>query len=252
MRELTGLNKLAVWGSQIGTGNPNDKTVAFLTELDFEVVHSAAIPSDVMDFSSYFAQAEAEGAEIIIPLIWTIGNGIPLVKEYNARQSPTVLWGLPYSIDPIVWEYTGGACNYVTGGSVAAVVGYPLTSKVIPTRKAYLERWGEPLNGAYIAFAYDVVRYILPDAIERAGTIETDAVIEALEKTVLAETSLYKDFAFESSHDILVTRDEDYMGSISFQWQNGELVPLYPEKFRLEASASYMFPDWSGPWNDLD
>jgi branched-chain amino acid transport system substrate-binding protein len=251
MREYTGFNKVAVWGSEIGMGNPTDDTVAVLNELGFEVVHTAAIPSDVIDFSSYFAQAEAQGAEVIIPLIWAISGGIPLVKEYNVRQSPTVIWGLPYVASQYGWEYSGGLCNYVTSSSAAVVAGYPLTSKVIPTREAYFERWGEPLGGAYIAFAYDVVRFILPDAIERAGTIETDAVIAALEKTEIEETSLYQDFAFDSSHDVLVRGYEDHIGSIHFQWQDGELVPIYPQKFMEEAEATYIFPDWSGPWDDI-
>ena len=251
MREQTGFNKVAVWGSDIGKGNPTDETVAVLNDLGFEVVHTASIPSDAIDFSSYFAQAESKGAEIIMPQIWAITGGIPLVKEYNGRQSPTVIWGLPYVASPFGWEYSGGACNYVTSSNAAVVNGYPLTSKVIPTREAYFERWGEPLDGAYIAFAYDVVRFILPDVIERAGTIETDAVIAMLETIELEETSLYKDFAFTASHDLLVRGNENPLGTINFQWQNGELIPVYPLEVMEKAGASYIFPDWPGPWDNI-
>ena len=95
------------------------------------------------------------------------------------------------------------------------------------------------------------------DAIERAGTIETEAVIEALEKTDI-ETSLARRFVFTSSHDIFVTEvepgrpSEDYFFHAFFQWQDGTLVPVYPPQIMEEAGASYMFPDWPGPWDDLD
>jgi len=100
---------------------------------------------------------------------------------------------------------------------------------------------------------YDVVRYVLPDAIERAGTIETDAVIEALEATSI-ETSLARNFKFTTDHDIMVGENpndpsNDYYIAIYFQWQDGDLVPVYPKKIMEEAGATYIFPDWDGPWN---
>jgi hypothetical protein len=37
-----------------------------------------------------------------------------------------------------------------------------------------------------------------------------------------------------------------------FQWQNGELVPVYPKSIMEEAGVTYTFPDWPGPWENLD
>ena len=53
--------------------------------------------------------------------------------------------------------------------------------------EAYVERWceGSQPYGAW----YDAVRCILPDAIRRAGTTETETMIGALEATYV-ETSL--------------------------------------------------------------
>ena len=246
MQECTGLNKVAIWksGSE-GESVTFDDDIASYGELGMEVVHTASIPFETMDFTSYFVHAESKGAEIIIPKIWSIQGGVPLVKEYATRESPTVIWNLPYVLAPDAWEWSGGACNYVTGSVDSVVAGYPLTSHVIPTREAYLERWGEPLWAAFIAFAYDVVRFVLPDAIERAGTIETDAVIAALEETNLEETSLYRDVTFTSSHDIL----DIEMGATYFQWQNGELAIVYPKEVMIADNVTFMFPDWPGPWD---
>jgi hypothetical protein len=37
-----------------------------------------------------------------------------------------------------------------------------------------------------------------------------------------------------------------------FQWQNGMLVPVYPMELMEEAGATYIYPDWPGPWNNID
>jgi branched-chain amino acid transport system substrate-binding protein len=174
------------------------------------------------------------------------------VKEYSSRQSPMILFGNIQSVSESEdWELTEGACEYITINMYPPKGNYPLTSKTIPFRDAYLSRWNttEVGSGAF----YDAVRYILPDAIERAGTIETDAVIEALEATSI-ETSLARNFKFTSDHDILVGEnpddpDNDHYIAIYFQWQDGNLIPVYPKKIMEEARATFMFPDWPGPWD---
>ena len=123
-----------------------------------------------------------------------------------------------------------------------------------PFLNAYSERWGD-IPTFVGTIAYDTLRFILYDAILRAGTIETEMVIETLEDTSI-ETSLAENFVFTSSHDVMGGEninnpDEDYMVVMLFQWQNGEQVPMYPKSVKEEAGISYTFPDWPGPWDDL-
>jgi branched-chain amino acid transport system substrate-binding protein len=227
-----------------------------LDEYGFDVVLSESIPTTVMDFSSYFAKAEEAGAQILYPLIYGDVE-LLFVREYCDRQSPMVIWGsLAIASNSDFWELTGGKCEHITVVGYPVVAGYPLTAKTIPTREAYIERWGEAISSGAAA-AYDTVRFILPNAIERAGTIETDAAIEALEETEV-ETSLARRFVFTSSHDIMVDEagpnrpTEDYFLVALFQWQDGELIPVYPIEIMKEAGASYTFPEWPGPWDNLD
>ncbi|MEJ2242902.1 MAG: hypothetical protein P8Y18_12315, partial [Candidatus Bathyarchaeota archaeon] len=95
---------------------------------------------------------------------------------------------------------------------------------------------------------------ILPDAIRRAGTSETNAVIAALE-TVDVETSLARHFIFTSSHDIMNSKagehPEGYFFVGMFQWQDGVQVPVLPKEIMEEAGATYIVPDWPGPWDDI-
>jgi branched-chain amino acid transport system substrate-binding protein len=133
--------------------------------------------------------------------------------------------------------------------------GYPFTSRTLQTRDSYMNRWGEAISiGA--AATYDAIRFILADAIERAGTIETDAVIKALEETSV-ETSNARDFVFTESHALMMGTvahdpDAEYSIIMIFQWQDGQQVPVYPKKIMEEANATLTFPDWPGPWDNLD
>jgi branched-chain amino acid transport system substrate-binding protein len=155
--------------------------------------------------------------------------------------------------DSNYWELTEGKCDTVSFAGLPAVAGYPLTNKTVPAREAYIQRWGEVPNAGAIA-SYDTLRFILSDAIKRAGTTETDAVIRALEKTDV-ETTSARHFVFSSSHDVMVglespnTPSENYFVMCYFQWQNGTQVPMYPEAIMKEAGATYKFPSWAGPWD---
>jgi len=198
-----------------------------------------------MDFSSYLAAAEAADAEILLTTIMT-QEGIPLIKEWNDRQSPMIVCGRNYigSSQLQSWEWTEGKCENVIP---APSYGYPVTSKTLETEEAYFERWGTEISPPAL-FNYDTLRFILYEAIKRAGTTETEAVIAALEETSV-ETSFFKTFTFTPNHDSMWSPDDD---AIVFQWQaNGERVPIYPPEVVQDAGATYTFPDWPGPWDDI-
>ena len=256
-RELMGFNKVGYLADDHPYAGPITEGLDnSLPDLGFDLVYKGKFPPfDTFDFSSYLAAAEAAEVEILVPLI-AYGSGIAFVKEYYDRQSPMVIFGghLTAATQAESWEQTGGKCKYITSLMLPVTAGYPLTSKTLPFRESYVARWGKvPLNMG--ASAYDIVRFLLPDAIERAGTLNADDVIEALEKTHI-ETSLTRSFVFTSNHDVMykegMLSDPDEAGFISalFQWQDNQtLVPIYPRQLMEDAGATYIYPDWSGPWD---
>jgi branched-chain amino acid transport system substrate-binding protein len=223
-----------------------------LSAYGFKVVYNTPYTFGTTDFTSHFAAIEASGAEILVPYIVAQGD-VAFVKEWFDRQSPFVVWGvLGLVAGPKGWEITEGKCDTVSFAASPAVAGYPLTNKTLHTREGYFQKWGEAAGGTAIP-AYDIVRFILPDAIERAGTTETEAVIKALETTDI-ETSMARHFIFTSSHDVLVgsgapgSQFEDYLVMGIFQWQNETQVPMSPKALLNEAGATYKYPPWNGPW----
>jgi branched-chain amino acid transport system substrate-binding protein len=258
LRNYTGFNKIGYLYHDFGSSGWNlyvSLLVDSLVENGFEVVFDAMVPLNVIDFTSYLAAAEAAGVEILTTFI--VGSvSIPLVREWCDRQSPFVLWGVLSDVGATdVWDMMEGKCNSVSAVGYPVTSGYPLTTKTIPTREAYIERWGEsPIS--FAAIAYDVVRFILPDAMRRADTAEPEALVETLEKTNV-ETSSTRRFVFTSSHDTMVGEnpndpEADYMLVCYFQWQDGVQVLVYPQELMEATGVTYTFPDWPGPWDNLD
>ncbi len=255
LRNYTGFTKVAFLVENFPfAGQFAEGVKQRLLDYGFDVVYYQTFPPMTTDFTSYFADIEASGAQILSPFAWT-QSCFSLVKEYSERQSPFVLWGpIGLALESNFWELTDGRCDGVSFVGLPIVSGYPFTNKTVPTREAYIQRWGDIPDTAATA-TYDAVRFILSAAIKAAGTTETEAVIKALEKTDI-ETSMARRFVFTSSHDVMIglagpnIPSEDYMLVCLFQWQNGTQMPVYPKQLMDEAGAAYKYPSWTGPWSN--
>ncbi len=247
LREYTGFNKIAYLILDLTVFDDDVKLIESLQELHgFEVVYGNRFPPGTIDFSSYFAAIEAAGAEILVPFVYGDMSFI-FIKEWYDRQSPLVIWGSDFTAaSPTYFESTEGKCAHETFGRPALSAEYPCSNKTSPFLEDYMERWGE-LPDYLAAAAYDIIRFILPDALERAGTLETESVIKALEEVDI-ETPTTPRFVFTSSHDVMYGKG--YNEQYFFQWKpDGTRVPVYPRELKEEAGATYTYPPWEGPWD---
>ena len=132
--------------------------------LQVEICNAKHKHSHYLLLSNLIAAVETSEAQILYTWI-TSNDGLILVKEWYDRQSPFVIWGVNAHVGkPDAWDATAGKCECITNTGIATYIGYPFTNETIPFRESYLERWGEfPDNSA--TYAYDTLRFILPDAI---------------------------------------------------------------------------------------
>jgi branched-chain amino acid transport system substrate-binding protein len=256
LKNITGFTKVGYL--MYDSATVRGQTVSYfeneLPKLGFQITYRALFSPTTMDFSSYFAQAEAAKTEMLFVIQTTVAKSAAVVNEWCNRQSPMLLCGdIGGAVDWDFWNLTSGNTEYVLTKNTGLTMNYPVTSKTAAVKDAYLARYGVPmLNMA--AAGYDVVKFFLADAITRAGTTDTDAVIKALE-TINIDTVLTNDFKFTSNHDIyvdvagMINLAKTTMLYIVIQWQNGVQVPILPDSLRAAAGATIKYPPWKGPWS---
>jgi len=83
--------------------------------------------------------------------------------------------------------------------------------------------------------------YTLKEAIEKAGTINTDAVITALENVNLM--GVYGRISFDKKSHQVIASDDPKLGAVTgiIQWQKGKRVQIFPPKV---AEAKILLPPW--------
>ena len=249
------------------------------TDFSAEIVYkNYPLPTDT-DFSVQLQAIEDSGAHLIVH-VFSAKAGQIFITQWGERKTPA----LPIGVDVLGqendhWAITEGKCEYEVIASTPPRVN--VTAKTVPFWDNYVARWGH--DPIYTSFgAYDAV-YTLAEAIERAGTIDSDDVVTELEKT--DRTSTNGRFKFTNYHDVFVEPTKDPLGiganylkpnepphyytveelrampveeiyyvtwlsseyavPLLVQWINGERVIVFP--FDQPYTKEIVFPPWMLP-----
>jgi len=199
-------------------------------------------PTGTTDFSMGLIKAKKEKAQVI--LIWMdMPETSILLKQWYDMKIPALPFGsiIAAAEQPGFWKATEGKGEYclanVVNAGNAPCNATPWTMKFV---KAYKKRWNIEPEGYGTSTSY-MGPYVLKDAIERAGTLEPHAIIEALEKTDMM--GVYGRIKFDpKSHQVIpsVDPEEGAVGTI-FQWQAGKRVVVFPKKI---AMGEIQLPPW--------
>jgi len=136
---------------------------------------------------------------------------------------------LPPVSGPTAWKTFEGKIE----GSIIIIceIGHLPVSKMPKTiefNEAYKKRWGAELDGQHgPAPTYDAV-YILADAIERAGTVEPDAIVAALQKTDWMGVNGRIKFGKSQQAIFGFDPKETILGGM-IQWRQGKRMVVFPE-----------------------
>ena len=199
-------------------------------------------PTGASDFSMGLLKAKKTKSEIIN--IWMdMPESAILLKQWYDMKLPALPFGstLAAAEQPGFWKATEGKgeytlCNVVNAGN-APSEATPWTMKFY---NAYAKRWNVEPEGLGSSSSYMAV-YVLRDAIERAGTLDSDKVVSELEKTDIM--GVYGRLRFDpKSHQVIPSLDpkEGAVGSI-LQWQAGKRVVVFPKSI---ATGEIKLPPW--------
>lgn len=212
-----------------------------LTDKGWEVADMKIYPTGTTDFSVGLRDAAQKKADILF--LWMdMPESSILLKQWSTMKLKALPVGFVNAAEqPGFWKATGGEGEYlivnlVNGGNAPAKIT-PWTMKFA---KAYEKRWGLEPEGYGTSSSYMAV-YTLKEAIEKAGTIDSDAVITALENVNLM--GVYGKISFDrKSHQVIPSLDpaEGAVTSI-VQWQKGKRVQVFPPK---TAEGKTLLPPW--------
>jgi len=238
-----GLNNLFIMVQDVAHARAAGKILGDIAlKKGWTVSGTEIFPTGTGDFSMGLIKAQKAGAQVL-SLWMDMPESSILLKQWYDMQLPALPFGstLAAAEQPGFWKATEGKgayclANVVNAGN-APSNATPWTMKFYD---AYTEKWGIEPEGLGSSSSYMAI-YTLKDAIERAGTLESDAVITALEQTDLM--GVYGRLRFDpKSHQVIPSYDpqEGAVGSI-FQWQDGKRVVVFPESI---AMGKIILPPW--------
>lgn len=224
-----------LWAEAIGKGMKG-----WFEKQGWEVMGFDKYPTGASDFSTTLIKAQNSGAQVMMPIFDMASSG-NLVVQWNDMRVPVLPVGF---ISPLM----GSNAAKTFGDTVDGVINVVFQAGNIPLAKwepaarfyeAYAKRWGKELQAGHMpSEAYDSV-YILAKAIERAGCLDPDKLIKAIEETDYSGAigrTRFKD------HEIIFGEDPNETALLTvYQWKNKKRVPVFPESI---AEESIEKPAW--------
>jgi branched-chain amino acid transport system substrate-binding protein len=195
------------------------------------------------DFSPGLTKAK-EGKAQVIAMVWDVplGAGI-FCKQWAAMKVPSLIIGfVPPMAAPGAWKTLGKDIEYSI--QVEFPVGASLALKKLPKTGEFLDKFHKkygklPEAAAVNSSAYDAV-FILAEAIEKAGSLDPDKLVSALEATDYRGVG--GRLRFNENHITVFNENPEETGiCVVFQWQKGERVPVYPP---FLAEGKILLPPW--------
>ncbi|WP_244064955.1 ABC transporter substrate-binding protein [Bradyrhizobium sp. Ce-3] len=209
-----------------------------LPKIGLKVVDHIRFSPDTTDFTPIFNKVEAAKPDVIITGISHVG--VQPTVQWKNQQVPIPMFGISSQATN---ETFGKDTNDAAEGVLYQGVSGPnvaVTPKSVPFAEDFKKRYGNyPSYAGYTA--YDEVYYIA-DAVKRAGSVEADKMVDALEKTdwegTIGRVQFYgKDDPFTHS----IKYGKGLITGLMLQWQGGKQVAVWPKEV---AKSDLRFPSF--------
>jgi branched-chain amino acid transport system substrate-binding protein len=211
---------------------------ACLPKAGLKVVEHVRFSPDTTDFTPIFNNIEAKKPDVIVTGISHVG--VQPTVQWKNQQVPIAMFGISaQALSPTFWQDTNGAAEGVPSLAVATA-DVAVTPKTKPFAAAFKAKFGsEPAYTGYTA--YDDV-YMIAQAIQRAGSTDSDKMVAEMEKTNFEGTIGRIQFYGkndEFTHGIKA--GPGFVTGLVFQWQSGKQVTVWPKAI---AEGKMKFPNF--------
>jgi branched-chain amino acid transport system substrate-binding protein len=232
------MNQDVLWAR--GTADAMEKQ--FFLKTGWEVVGHDEFPTGFSDFSSALMKAKAGGAKVLFTCFDMPESGV-LVKQWKSIKVPALIAGF---VSPMAGEAAWKTFDGKIGGLMNAIfeLGNIPSGKYAPAKKfydKYRATYGKGLESGHApAPSYESV-YILKEAIERAGSLDPDAIVAEIEKT--DRQGVMGRIKFDAGHQVIYGTDPSQAAvACFFQWtEDGKRKIVYPPSL---AEGKIVLPSW--------
>jgi branched-chain amino acid transport system substrate-binding protein len=186
-------------------------------------------------------KARSKGAQVIMPIFDMPQSGI-LVKQWKSMNVAALMAGF---ISPLAGTDAWKAFDGKIGGAINCIfeLGSGIPSDKVPRSvefyNQYKKIYGKEIQSGHgPAPAYESV-YILAEAIERAGSLDPDAIVTQIKKT--DRMGIMGRIRFDAGNQVVYGFDpkETAVGAV-FQWtDDGKRRIVFPESL---AEAKIQLP----------
>jgi branched-chain amino acid transport system substrate-binding protein len=204
---------------------------SYFDKAAWEVLEQEAYPTGTSDFSSALMKARSKGAQVIMPIFDMPQSGT-LVKQWKSMNVPALMAGF---ISPLAGTDAWKSFDGKIGGAINCIfeMGSAIASEKLPKSVDFYNKfkkvYGKELQAGHgPAPAYESV-YILAEAIERAGSLDPDAIAAQLKKTdrmgIMGRTR------FDEGNQVIYGFDpKETAVAAVFQWtEDGKRRIVFPE-----------------------
>jgi branched-chain amino acid transport system substrate-binding protein len=225
MKSAVIMSEDAAWTTPLDAGYEE-----CLPKIGVKVLDHIRFSPDTTDFTPIFRQIAAKKPDVIVTGISHVG--VQPTVQWKNQQVPIPMFGVAsQATNATFWKDTQGATEGVLFQAVSGP-GVAVTSKTLPFVDAFTKKYGAPPSYAGYT-AYDEV-YYLTDAIKRAGSDNSDKVVEALEKTdyegVIGRVQF---LGRDTDHPHGLKTGKGTITGLFLQWQDGKQVNLWPTELAV-------------------
>src|ERR1700744_1921676 len=233
MKTAVIMSEDAAWTKPLDVGYE-----ACLPKIGLQVLDHIRFSPDTTDFTPIFNKIEGSKPDVIITGISHVG--VQPTVQWKNQQVPIPMFGIAsQATNSTFGKDTNDAANGVLYQGVSGP-GVAVTPKSVPFAEAFKAKFGNyPSYAGYTA--YDEVYYIA-DAVKRAGSTDSDKLVDALEKTdwegTIGRVQFYgKDDPFTHS----IKYGKGLITGLMLQWQDGQQVAVGPSEV---AKPQLKFPSF--------
>ena len=232
IKKQYGFNKVYIMNQDVAWARKTAEITnkVYFAKAGWEVVGQESFPTGTSDFSSALMKAKAKGAQVILPIFDMPQSGT-LVKQWNSMKIPSLLAGF---ISPLAGPGAWNTFDKKIAGAINVnfEMGSAISSAKMPKAAAFVEsyekRWGSKLEAGHgPAPSYESV-YLLAEAIERADSVDADAIVAELEKT--NREGVMGRVKFDAGHQAVYDMDPSKAAVAAvFQWgEDGNRTIVFP------------------------